>query len=233
MVANKDIFCVKCGSKNTNTFAYCIHCGAKLVRSRDEDEEERERKCKEEDARNRVTLKNMHSKISCATFIIAKVIIKLTSASLKPRQPTEYDGGSTKAFIILSGSLRYDSDVTDEVKKKILNDIGTDLDVSQVEWSTDSLISSALNDKGWHAVCVGWQWYVWPMNGSTIRTLVTVNYKNGVSHRKIVKGEMCPRNKFIHDQISEETWSSIVTFLSILFFIGLAIWYFMAYFPYF
>lgn len=212
------IFCVKCGEKNATSSAFCTNCGTELVHHKKKEDEDLQKKREEEKRLNQVTLKNMPSKISSATFIAAKVIVKTSIVSLKPKQPTRYDSESTKVFIVLSGTLRYAHDVTDEVKRKILEDVGTDLDIKQVEWFSSSLASSRLNDKGWHAISNGGQWYMWPMNGSTIKTLITVNYMNGKPSKDIVKGGNYSQDNLSHDQTSEAVWT-VIGFIAFIIFI--------------
>ena len=220
MASSKNtIFCTKCGKKNGTSSTYCTGCGAKLINPRKIAEEDPERKREEEKRLNQVTLENMTSKISSATFIVAKVIVKSSIISLKPKQPDRYDTYSTKAFVILDGSLRFASDVDDDVKKKILEDLETDMDINQVDWTTSSLASLRLRDKGWNAVaCSGAQWYVWPVNGSTIKSLVTVDYTGKTPNRTIVKGRVYSQDEIKHDQSSETVWA-IIGFIAIVLFI--------------
>ena len=84
---------------------------------------------------------------------------------------------------------------------------------------TASLASLRLRDKGWNAVaCSGAQWYVWPLNGSTIKSLVTVDYTGKTPNRTIVKGRVYSQDEIKHDQSSETVWA-IIGFIAIVLFI--------------
>lgn len=185
-------------------------------------EEDHDKKHEEDKKLNQITIRNISTKVSGATFIVAKVIVKTSIATFRPKQPTRYDSYLIKAFVILEGSLRYASDVTDEAKKKILDDLDTDLGVDKVEWATTSSVSLRLRDKGWNAVSCGAQWYIWPANGSTIKSLVTIDYVGGEPKRTVVSGETYSREDLAHDKSSEAIWtiiSFIVLVLIIIFMI--------------
>lgn len=208
VASNKDaIFCVKCGEKNNASSIYCVGCGTKLARPKTMLDEDLKKQRQEEERLNQVTLKNMSSKIAKATFMVAKVIVKTSIVSLRPKLPNRYDSATTKVLVILSGTLKSAYDVTDEVKKKILEDVSTDLSISQVEWTTSSLASSALIDRGWSAIYSKGQWYIWPTSGSTIKTLITVKYVEGSPHREVVEGEVYSRDNLDRDQTSEIVWT--------------------------
>lgn len=216
--SKKTIFCTKCGEKNSTNSTYCTNCGAKLVNPKKIAEEDPNKKREEDKKLNQVTLKNMPAKISDATLIVAKVIIKTSIVTFKPKQPTRYDSYSTRAFVIIGGTLRYASDVTDEVKRKVLDDLDTDLDIDKVEWATPSSVSFELRDKGWNAVSCGTQWYIWPVNGSTIKSLVTVDYIGGKPKRNIVSGGAYSKKDMEHDETSETIWA-IIGFIALILFI--------------
>ena len=216
--SKKIIFCTKCGKKNNANSTYCTNCGTKLINPKKIAEENPEKKREEDKRLNQVTLKNMSSKISGATLIVAKVIIKTSIVTFRPKQPTRYDSYSTRAFIVLEGTLRYASDVTDEVKNKVLDDLDTDLDIDKVEWATPSSVSFGLRDKGWNAVSCGTQWYIWPVNGSTIKSLVTVDYIGGKPKRNIVSGGAYSKGDMEHDETSETIWA-IIGFIALILFI--------------
>lgn len=217
--SKKTIFCTKCGKKNSANSTYCTDCGTKLINPKKIAEENPDKKREEDRRLNQVTLKNMSAKISGATFIIAKVIIKTSIVTFRPKQPTRYDSYSIKAFVVLEGTLRYASDVTDEVKKKILDDLDTDLDMDQIEWATTSSISIGLRDKGWNAISCGAQWYIWPANGSTIKSLITVDYIGNTPKRNVVSGGTYSREDMRHDKSSETIWAIIGFIILILFVI--------------
>lgn len=214
----KIIFCTECGKKNDATSKYCTDCGAKLVSPKDltKNSFEREQKSYE------VTLKNMSSKISGATFIVAKVIVKSSIISFRPKQPTRYDTYSLKTFIVLEGKLRYASDVTDGVKEKILKDLGTDIDKNKIEWGTFSSISVGLRDKGWNAIsCSGCQWFIWPMNGSTVKSLITIDYVNKKPRKNIVKGTVYSQEDINNDKALETLGTIVVILVFILIIVFL------------
>lgn len=220
MASSKNtLFCTKCGEKNSTSSTYCTNCGAKLVNPRKSAEEGPEKKREEEKRKDQVTLGNMSSKISGATLIIAKVIVKTSIISFKPKQPNRYDTYSIKAFVVLDGSLRYASDVSNEVKRKILDDLETDMEMEEVEWTTASLSSVGLRDKGWNAISCSGQWFIWPMNGSTVKSLVTVDYIGKTPKRNVVKGGAYSREDMEHDKSSETIWAVIGVIAFILFII--------------
>ena len=198
--------CTKCGKKSDASSKYCADCGAKLVAPKEKTENNLKKYLEEEKKNDQITLKNMYSRISGVTFIAAKVIVKTSIVSFRLKPPTRYDGYSTKAFIILHGTLGFTitANITDEVKKKILEDLGTDLDISQVEWLTPLSISYGLKDMGWNAVSCGADYYIWPANGSTIKSLITIDYADKKPHKKIVKGKATySRDDIQHDQSFE------------------------------
>lgn len=218
MPTNKNtIFCTKCGSKNNINSTYCTECGTKLVKlEKDISKEDLEKKRLEDKKINEVTLKNMKSKISSATFIVAKVITKTSLVTFKPKQPTRYDSYSTKAFVILEGTLRHAYDITDEVKKKILDDLETDLDINQVEWGTTLSISLGLRNKGWNAVCCGaTTWYIWPVNGSTVKSLISIDYTGKNPNKNIVKGQTYSQDDMDKDK-SSETIGMVIGFIILI-----------------
>lgn len=223
MASSKNtLFCTKCGEKNSTSSTYCTNCGARLINPKKIAEEDPERKREEEKKKNQVTLENMSSKISSATLIVAKVIVKTSIVSFRPKQPDRYDTYSIKAFVVLDGSLRYASDVSDEVKEKILDDLETDIDMGQVEWTTVSLYSMGLRDKGWNAIsCSGAQWFIWPINGSTVKSLITVDYIGKTPKKNVVKGGTYSREDMEHDKSSETVWVVIGVIAFILFIIFL------------
>ena len=208
--STKAVFCIKCGRKNNIASTYCTGCGTRLVTEKNiKEESEKKREKEKEEAFNKVTINNFSSKISEAVFIVAKVITKTSIVSLRPKQPTTYDSYTTKAFIILGGSLRYESDVSDEVKKKILKDLDTDIEINQVAWTTQKLVSSELRNKGWSAAFFGSLWYIWPTNGSTSKSLITIDYKSNKAMKNILVGEKYLREDMERDE-SHDVGSSII-----------------------
>lgn len=220
LVNKKSVFCTKCGKKNSIDSTFCANCGAKLVNLK-KTTEEPAKKREEDDKLNQITLKNMSSKIFSATFIAAKVITKTSIITFKPKQPTVHDGYTTKAFVILDGPIRYISDVTDEVKKKILNDLGTDLNINQVDWAKSSSISIGLRHKGWNALLFGTQWYIWPANGSTVKSLITIDYIGGIPKVNTVKGKVYSQEDMKRNKSSEAIWIFICFIILIIIIIFL------------
>lgn len=205
----KVIFCVKCGRKSDLRSMYCANCGQKLIKPKTsvENDDEINNKNYEE---NKITLENMSSKISEAVFIVAKVITKSSMLSpSRPKQPTTRDMYSTEAFVILNGELNNVSGVVDQVKKKILKEFGTDINISDVKWMTRTNLSSGLRYRGWNAAFNGCSWYMWPSNGSTIKTLIDIKYVNGVLKRKIIKGDIYTQNRLEIDKKSE-IWEIVI-----------------------
>lgn len=222
MASNKNtIFCTKCGKKNSSSSTYCTDCGSKLINPRKIAENDPAKKREEDKRLNQVTLKNMSSKISGATFIVAKVITKTSIVTFRPKQPTTYDSYSTEAFVVLEGTLRYASDVTDAVKRKILEDLNTDLDINKVGWATTSSISLGLRDKGWNAVSCKSQWFIWPANGSTIKSLITVDYAGKTPNKSVVMGGTYTQDDMDSDKSTETMWAVICSIGFILLIIFL------------
>ena len=206
---NKVIFCVKCGRKSDLRSMYCANCGQKLIKPKTsvENDDEINNKNYEE---NKITLENVSSKISEAVFIVAKVITKSSMLSpSRPKQPTTRDMYSTEVFVILNGELNNASGVVDQVKKKILKEFGTDINISDVKWMTRTNLSSGLRDRGWNAAFNSCSWYMWPSNGSTIKTFIDIKYVNGVLKRKIIKGDIYTQNRLEIDKKSE-IWEIVI-----------------------
>jgi hypothetical protein len=205
----KVIFCVKCGRKSGLRSMYCANCGQRLIKPKTgvENNDEINDKNYEE---NKITLENMSLRISEAVFIVAKVITKSSMLSpSRPKQPTTKDMYSTEVFVILNGEFNYVSDVVDQVKKKILKEFGTDINISDVKWMTRANLSSGLRDKGWNTAFDAFSWYMWPSNGSTVKTLITIKYVNGVSKRKIIKGDIYTQDRLEIDKKSE-IWEIVI-----------------------
>lgn len=215
MTSNKNtIFCTKCGKKNSSNSTYCTECGSKLINPGKIAENESAKKYEEDKRLNQVTLENMSSKISEAVFMVSGVIVKdglgiFGFKKLKSIQPTIHDSYSTKVFVILIGTLRYASDITDAVKRKILDDLDTDLDINKVGWATTDHVSLGLRNKGWNVVLCDAEWYVWPVNGSTVKSLITVNYTGKVPKKSVVVGRLYTQDDMDSDKLIETIWGVI------------------------